>query len=170
MTVFIIILIVLILIVWPTYKYGIGPTPTSYRVKAAWLNELPTIGSGPIYELGAGWGTLVFALADHYPAHRVIGIEVSPLPWLWLSLRQALWPRKNLTICYGDFFKIDLQGAALVVCYLFPKAMEKLAVKLEKECREAIVMSHTFALPHRKAAKMIIVNDLYLTPIYIYEK
>lgn len=170
MLVLVLLFILLLSVVWTTYQYGIGPTPTSFKVKSAWLKILPEIGPGIIYELGAGWGTLAFPLADRYPSNSVIAIEISPLPYAWMKLQQFFSPRKNLTIIYGDFFKINLLEAELIVCYLFPHAMQKLAHKLEKEGSQALVITHTFALPHLNPDRIVYANDLYHTPIYIYEK
>ncbi len=33
-----------------------------------------------------------------------------------------------------DFFNVDLKDAGLVVCYLYPGAMERLKDKFEKDC------------------------------------
>lgn len=170
MLVLFILFVLLLSIVWTTYKYGIGPTPTSLKVKSALLKNLPKIGSGSVYELGAGWGTLAFSLADKYFSNPVVAIEISPLPWCWMKLRQFFFPRKNLVIRYGDFFKINLLEAELLVCYLFPKGMQKLSVKLEQDNAHALVITHTFALPNYKPEHIVYVNDLYHTPIYFYTR
>ena len=163
-----ILLTILISIVWTTYRYGIGPTPTSNKVKKILMEHLPKLPSGPIYELGAGFGTLAFALADHYPDHTVIAIEVSPIPWAWMVAIQGLHPRKNLKIIRGDFFKESLEDAKLIVCYLYPGAMQKLKEKIDRECQKAKLISHTFAFPTKTPTQVIYAHDLYHTPIYIY--
>lgn len=164
-----IILAILISVAGTTYKYGIGPTPTSPKVKKALLKALPSSLLGTIYELGAGWGTLAFALADHYPANDIIAIEISIIPLAWMHIRQALFRRKNLKIQYGDFFQKNLLDAGLIVCYLYPGAMKKLEIKIKTECPQTMVLTHTFALKARKPARVIYVQDLYNTPIYLYE-
>lgn len=164
-----IILVILISVVGTTYKYGIGPTPTSLKVKTALLKALPLNPIGVIYELGAGWGTLAFAFADRYPSHTIKAIEISIIPLCFMHIRQTFFPRKNLKIEHGDFFKKNLLDAGLIVCYLYPGAMQKLAVKLAKECPQAMIITHTFALPGRKPREIIFTQDLYNTPIYFYE-
>lgn len=161
-----IILAILISVVGTTYRYGIGPTPTSRKVKKELLKALPISPLGTIYELGAGWGGLSFALADHYPSNKVVAIEVSPIPLAWMHIRQIIFPRNNLEIQYGDFFQKNLLDAGLIVCYLYPGAMKKLESKIESS--HAIIITHTFALPNKKPNQVITVHDLYNTPIYIY--
>jgi hypothetical protein len=149
-------------------RYGIGPVPTSPKVKRALLPLLPPLSKGPIYELGAGFGTLAFALADHYPDCEVIAVEVSPIPYFWMTVRKQLRPRLHLKIRRKDFFKLPLNDAALIVCYLYPGAMLRLEEKLAMECPQAPILTHTFALPSRKADVTRHAEDLYCTPIYFY--
>jgi hypothetical protein len=164
-----IILVILISVVGTTYKYGIGPTPTSIKVKNVLLKTLPLNPLGTVYELGAGWGTLAFVLADHYPTNEIIAIEISIIPLVWMHIRQTLFPRKNLKIQYGDFFQKKLLDAGLIVCYLYPGAMKKLEIKIKIECPQTMILTHTFALPNREPARVIFAHDLYNTPIYFYE-
>lgn len=164
-----IILVILISIVGTTYRYGIGPTPTSPKVKKELVKALPLNPLGTIYELGAGWGSLAFLLADHYPSKHVIAIEVSIIPLIWMQIRQIFCRRKNLKIEYGDFFQKNLLDAGMIVCYLYPGAMRKLEMKIEEECPHAIILTHTFALPNKKPKQVITADDLYNTPLYIYK-
>lgn len=142
--------------------------PTSGKVKAALFQALPKV-EGEIVDLGSGWGTLVFPLAKAFPECQITGYETSPIPFALSLLRQMLQPRSNLLIKREDLFSAPLENAALVVCYLYPKAMKKLQSKFERELKEgAIVISHTFALPDWQPSKVIEVQDLYRTKIYIY--
>lgn len=156
-------------IILTTCMYGIGPTPTSPRVREKVLAILPNKIEGTIYELGAGWGTLAFALADHYKDFSVVAIEVSPIPWLWMHLRNCLNRRSNLKIIWGDFFKLSLSFAGLIVCYLYPKAMVRLEKKIAVECKNTWVITHTFAFPEWKPQNVVIAHDMYHTPVYLYE-
>lgn len=160
--------IALLSMILTALRYGIGPVPTSPKVKRALLPILPVLSKGTIYELGAGFGTLAFALADHYPQCQIIAVEVSPIPCLWMHICKYLKPRDNLKIIRKDFFKLLLSDADLIVCYLYPGAMRKLEEKLAQECPKAAILTHTFALPHRKADATLKANDLYRTPLYFY--
>lgn len=156
-------------IAWSTVRLGISPMPTSRRVRASLLSLVPPTLDGEVHELGAGWGTLAFALADALPGARVIAWEASPVPYLFCALRQRLRPRKNLELRRRDFFEADLRGARLVVCYLFTGAMARLGPKLEQELPPgAVVLSHTFALRGWTPAVERIVDDLYRTRVYRY--
>lgn len=155
--------------VWHTLAVGISPMPTSPKVKRVLLELLPADAEGEVHELGAAWGTLAFALADRCPRARVIAWERSPVPYLALRLRQALWPRPNLELRRRDFFEASFAQASLVVCYLWTGAMERLGPKLAAELRPgAVVVSHTFALRGVRPAETRRAADLYRTPVYRY--
>ncbi len=157
-------------IVFHTLRTGISPMPTSGKVRRQLLSLLPEEIEGTVLELGSGWGTLAFALADHCPRARVVAFELSPLPYAFSRLRQRLAPRPNLRLLREDFFRASFSEASAVVCYLFPGAMTRLAPRLAGELAPGTrVLSHTFALRGWKPLRTLVVDDLYRTPIYLYE-
>jgi hypothetical protein len=166
----IIISIALLSIIWSALRWGIGPVPTSPKVKKALLPLLPPLRKGIVYELGAGFGNLAFTLGDHYPDCHIIAVEISLIPYIWMKIWQWVKPRPHLKIVRKDFFQLSLSDANLIVCYLYPGAMLRLEEKLSQECPQAALLTHTFALPHRKADVTLRAEDLYHTPIYFYRK
>lgn len=157
------------IVIW-SIRNGIAPMPTSFKAKQALLKALPPTVSGEVYELGAGWGTLLLPLAQRYPHTSIIGFETSTIPFYVTYLRMALKTLPNLKLYRRDFFQADLQKAGLVVCYLYPEAMRRLKVKFEKELRPGTwVISNTFAVPGWKAIDKVEVGDLYRTVVYIYK-
>lgn len=158
------------IVIW-SLRCGISPMPTTTRVKLKLLTLLPDEISGEIYELGAGWGTLAFPLARHYPLNLVIGFETSPFPFLFCKLRQRVIPLKNLTFKRANFLNANLQKGGLIVCYLYPQAMVHLKNKFEKELKTGTwIISNTFAIPDWKPIKIYQVDDLYQTKIYLYKR
>ena len=143
---------------------------TPGAVRRQLLSLLPADLEGTILELGSGWGTLAFALADRCPRAQVVAFELSPLPYAFSRLRQRLAPRPNLRLVRQDFFTASFAGASAVVCYLFPSGMGRLAPKLSGELPPgARILSHTFALRGWQPLRTLVVDDLYRTPIYLYE-
>jgi predicted RNA methylase len=164
-----ILLLAFLSVAFTTIFYGIGPTPTSSTVRKELFTLLPNAIVGTIYELGAGWGTLAFPLAERYPQAKVIAIEISPLPYLWMRLILFFRPHPNLKIIYGDFFRFSFEDAGLIVCYLYPKAMTILEKKILHECKNAWIATHTFAFPQLKPQKVRKASDLYRTTVYLYK-
>lgn len=169
-TVFVVVFaLVLLSVVYWSLRNGISPMPTSSKARRRLLSALPKDVSGTIYELGSGWGTLVFPLARHYPHCRVVGYETSWIPF-WISkLRQFFMRLPNLELQRRDFYQMPLQDAGLVVCYLYPGAMRLLSVKLSEELKPGTwVISNTFSLPGWLASDVLEVGDLYYSKIYVY--
>jgi len=160
--------IMLSVLYW-TIKNGISPMPTTALVRRKLFQVLPEHVSGAIFELGSGWGTLAFDLAGRFPEATIVGYETSHIPYAVSRLLQLFYRRKNLRFVREDFFKIDLEGASVVVCYLYPGAMKRLKEKLEREAGSGmLVATHTFSIPGWKPVKVIELDDLYKTKIYIY--
>ncbi len=155
-------------LVFYTLKNGISPMPTSEKVKRALFELLPEKLEGKkIVDLGSGWGSLIFLLARKYQNSQVIGYENSTVPFLF-SL--ALNFYSNLHVKKKDFFTINLQDVDFVCCYLFPKSMEHLKEKFLLELKPgAIILTHTFSILGWKPKKMLEVDDLYKSKIYLYE-
>ena len=154
-------------IVYFTLRTGISPMPSNRLQRQAVLTAAGEV-DGPIYALGAGWGTLAFALADRFPQQQVVAFELSWVPLAVLRLRQTLRPRRNLTIRRADFLQAPLGEARLLVCYLFRGGMESLAAKLERECVGARLVTHTFAVRGWTPESEQTLADLYRTHVYVY--
>ena len=160
--------------VW-TVATGSPPTPTSPQVRRAMLAILPPRLPGPncgrIYELGSGWGGLSRALADRFPGQPVVGIELSPLPFLVARARNLIIPKQNLTLQFGSFLNADISDAALVVCYLSPNVLMKLRLKMERElASDTLVLSNTFGIPEWKPVATGAAPDMYRSLVYLYER
>lgn len=159
-------------IVYSSLLCSISPMPTSSKVKPIILALLNKYTSGNIvYDLGSGWGTLVFAISSESPDYQVKGLERSPVPYLYASLINKVINRNNCKFIYNDFFSIPIQEADVVVCYLCTGLMSQLRVKLEQELKPgALVISSTFALPGWQPIETVTANDLYRSKVYVYRK
>lgn len=161
-------LILILIVIWSIFN-GIGPMPSSPKAKRILLENLPPSCYGPIYELGSGWGTLVFPLAKKYPHCSIIAYENSPIPFFISKIRHLFSRDKNLKIERKNFFKVDLGNAAMIICYLYPGAMQKLKTKFEKELnKNTVVVSNTFSIPGWKAYKICEISDIYHSKIFMY--
>lgn len=169
---FFIITLSVLSIVFSTLRNGISPMPTSKKVKKCLLQNLPKLvpEDGVIYELGSGWGSLVFRLADHYPLAEIRALESSPIPF-YISLTRSIFNSSpKIKFIRQDIFAVDLQNASLIVCYLYPGAMQRLQEKFKNELAQGTwVISNTFAIPGKKAIYTYEVNDLYHSKIYVYQ-
>jgi hypothetical protein len=127
-------------------RVGVPPMPSNRSARDAMLQLLPERVDGTVYDLGSAWGGLAFDLAQKYPDNPVVGIELSPIPYLASRLRALVIRRPNLTFRRANFLKVDLSDAGALTCYLMIWAMRKLEPKLRAELNPgAVVISHAFA-------------------------
>jgi len=117
-------------------RTGVPPLPLRRAERESVLALLKGAGvpaQATIYELGCGWGGLTLALAREFPEARVVGIELSPLPWLVARLRARR--ERRILIARQDFFSADLSSADAVISFLMMKPMGPLSQKLDRELR-----------------------------------
>ncbi len=178
-------LAVLLSVMWivvDTWRNGISPMPASKAVRLAVAGEVNRVpGYGTIVEAGSGWGTLGLDVVRHCPGKRLTGIENSCLP-LWgsqlLALIAARLPysrnsqeplQGRLRFIRGDIYRSSYADADMVLCYLFPGAMERLAVKFRQELPPgAVVISVFFALPDMQPVRTVTCRDTLRTKLYVY--
>ncbi len=143
--------------------------PTSSRVLRGVLSVLPEDLTGDVVELGAGWGTLAWAVSRARPAARVIAWEASPVPFAFCWLRAKVQRRPNLMLRFGDFRDAELASSQLVLAYLWTGAMTQLGPRFDAELKPgAYVVTHTFAWRGRQPELTVTTDDLYRTPIFRY--
>ena len=159
----------LISIVVTSLRVGISPMPSSRKAQKAIISAIPPNTHGLIFDLGSGWGNVIFSLARSFPLATIRGVELSPVPWAVSRIRVSLFGPSNLNIQRGNFQDISLEGAEVVVCYLFPDGMTSLKTKFEEELKpNTLIVSNTFRLAGWEPEEVITLNDIHQTPIYRY--
>jgi methylase of polypeptide subunit release factors len=155
------LVLAIVLTLAATLWTGVPSQSSSPGAAAAVAEIMPPDFDGTIIEAGAGWGALAFTLAVRYPQCPVIAVELSAMPWLLLHLQNlVLYRLPNLQIILGDFHRLNFHGADLVVCYLTPRAMARLAPKLMAELKPgALVVSNSFGLPGWRPLDTIEIPD-----------
>ena len=127
-------------------------------------------GSGAIIDLGSGWGNFVIRIAKRNPQRQIVGYELSLLPWLMSTLLKKVFGLKNLTLYRQNFYSANLSGASVLVCYLYPEAMNRIKNKLLIEQPNVdFLISNNFALPSWQVYKVVLLNDFFKSPIYLYK-
>ena len=156
-------------IAFSTLKIGISPMPSSKKAYEVMIALVGGTGTGPIYDLGSGWGSLVVRLARKYPERQIVGYELSLFPWLTTKLIKNVLGLRNVEVYREDFLSADLSGASVITCYLFPAAMEAIKAKLVLgKGSLRFIISNNFALPGYEASKVVRINDFYRSPVYLY--
>lgn len=156
-------------IAWSTARVGISPTPSSRKARDAIIRLMADTGTGPVYDLGSGWGGLAIRLAKDHPDRKIVGYEVSFVPWLVSVFFKNILRLGNLEIYRKNFLLADLSGAAVLVCFLHTDGMREIAKKLTaEEGSSGFLISNYFALPSCQPETSIQINDFYNSPMYRY--
>jgi tRNA G46 methylase TrmB len=123
--------------------------------------ELLELKSGnTVYDLGCGDGRFLIFAAQKYPETGFVGIESNFIAF-WL----ASFNSRNLTNV--NFFKCDLSPADAIYAYLFPKVMNPLLDKLQKELRPGSKMvSCDFYFENKKPESIL---NLDTHKLYTYK-
>ncbi len=137
--------------------------PSSVKAKKAILEAIPA-GAGKIFELGSGWGGLARLIAKSLPGADVCGFEMSWIPWLV----SRIFKKGNLNFYKKNFLKEPLEEADVIVCYLCLKGMRGLKTKFENLRPGTWIVSNTFAIPGWEPERVVQLNDIWKSQIYIY--
>lgn len=145
------IALVVVLLVAATYAWGAlraAPYVPTRQADVERMLQLAEIKPGQlVIDLGAGDARFLLTAAKRYGA-KGLGYEISLLPYLIGLLRIAIAGRSDVHLRYRDFYHADLSAADVIVCFLTPMAMARLAPKLEAELKPGSrVVSYAFAVP-----------------------
>ncbi len=159
---FILLILILIFLVFFTVQFynicfrGFAPfVCTRPKVIKRIIEELKVEDDATIYELGCGRAGFLHACRKKYPRAKLVGVEYSFLPYL-LGQIQNSFLKDKLILKKENLFKVDLNEANVIYCYLNPDMMRKLEDKFKQECRSGtIIISYAFFLPNMTSEKEI---------------
>lgn len=128
-----------------------------------------------ILDLGAGSGTVIFALArDAYENRRTtqfFAFEINPFLVLLLHIKNLFHPnRQHVRIQFADLFKIRystlIKGRKSVFyLYVSPRLIPTIVKKIKKDIPLAQIVSYMYEVKNIKASKVVRTGN---HPIYLY--
>jgi len=124
-----------------------SPFVPSNRKTVDKMLQLAKLKTGEkLVDLGCGDGRIVVRADTRFGAIAT-GYEISFPVWVLAQLNKLFW-RSHATIRRGDLFQADLREADVVMCYLLPAVMKRLAPIFQKELKPgARVVSAAFSMP-----------------------
>ncbi len=115
-----------------TWLIGTGwePAPNPVVVKMLTLAEVRE--GDVVYDLGSGDGRVLVKAVRDFGA-KAVGIEADPIRWFltWLNIRRAKIGAAK--VIWGNFFKVNLSGASVVVIFLSRGTNRRLRNKFLRE-------------------------------------
>lgn len=129
---------------------------TSGKIIKKLFKQIDPKKNSVIYDLGSGLGNVGVAIAKNFPV-KVIGYEISPLPYLISKIRSI--SIKNFTVKYANIKKAYIHDANIIYCYLLPGLLAELAPKFIKELsKNTTIISLLFEIKGLKKQKTIEID------------
>lgn len=126
-----------------------------------------------LYDLGSGDGRVLIEAVKNFGIEKGIGYEISPWPFLKAKfLVRRLGLSDKIRIFRQNFLNADLNKAEIVFIYLFPKIVQKLALKFNEVKPEAKIICVSFPIdePEKFNLRLIKTGKVDRFSIYIYQK
>lgn len=109
--------------------------PVRSKTKQEIVKALKLSSGNVVYDLGCGDARVLLEANSSVKGIRMIGIEKNISVFLY-----AKWKVRNtpISIKYTDFNDISLEQATHIYMYLFPEIVEKIFLKIRKECSKGV--------------------------------
>lgn len=155
----------------PRFSNKLAPYVSSPVRVVDRMLELAAIKPGEtLYDLGCGDGRILIAAVERYKV-KAVGVEISPkLAAKAVASIQRAGLQAQARVIPGDLLHVDFSGADVVAIYLSTQMNAQLRPLLEKYLKPgARVVSHDYAIPGWKAAKVDRTEGANSHVIYLYE-
>jgi SAM-dependent methyltransferase len=155
-------------------KLGVPTAYSSRRMRRAILAEIISVFPDKkplrIYDPGCGNGKLCRFIARRLPHAQVIGVELSPLPYLRGRIHTFLFGPRNFEIRMQSYFDCNYSDADAVMIFLLEKPLAALEPKLKAELKPGtLVMCNLSPLPPSwQPYKNEIVENFLQKRLYCY--
>ena len=128
--------------------WGAGYSPSPRKSVTRMLTAAGVSEGTKVYDLGSGFGGVVFEAAGGYGA-ECVGVEIDPLKCWWS--RRAAKKRhlgNKVEIRRENLFDVDVSDADVVYLFLYPPIMKKVKEKLLRQMKPGkVVLSKSYRLP-----------------------
>lgn len=140
--------------------------PTRKKQRGFLLKHLSLEGTEEVVDLGCGDGSLLFELEEKYPSLRLIGVEISLLPF-FIAFGRKVWKRSRVQLRLKNLFRQDLSSADIVFVYLLERAYPRLQKKFAKELSDhAVVIVEAWPFPNVTPRRRLQEPDLLAFMFY----
>ena len=172
------ILIIILMNEFSNFRTGV-PTIASFPASRRKMVEIlqadcaTHTGSDPytVIDLGSGHGQLAVKIARALPNAKVLGIEISFLPWLMSFVRQKFFGPHNVTFRRTDFFSYDCSKTDAVVLYTNSTIIDRVSQKLRAELKpNALVASNEIKLTGDWEPVEAVDTGFFKMKVFVYRQ
>lgn len=169
---FLLFLVPVILIIYSVFCLlgdflGAPYVPTNSKMVMEILEKAQFKKNQVFIELGSGDGRVVRAAAQKYQV-KGVGVEIHPLLIFYSRFVSKLKGIGNVQFIQGNFFNMNLSAANVIFLFLLPKTLEKLKLKILKDCQKGtLIIAHGFKIKGWNSKLEYKINRP-LFPTYFY--
>ncbi len=134
-------------------RHKVPSIPSGHKTTNTMIRHAKIQPGDKVYDLGCGFGGLLFQAYKIQPKAIYTGFEVVE-PILWWARIKARLSNTKIKFKVGDFFTQDLSRADIVFCYLWPSIMERVEREIWPTLKPgAVIISNAFPLPNVSAER-----------------
>ena len=152
---------------WRIITHKVPSIPTGKKIREAMITMAELTKNQNIYDLGCGFGGILFAAQKRAPKNTFTGFDVVD-PVIWWCRFKAFICRRPINFQKKDFFTENFTEADVIFCYLWPSIMDRIYTEIWPNLKPGTkLISHAFKLPGIKPVR---INSVKSHKIYTYVK
>lgn len=146
-SVFLVGFLILALFYWSNFLTRVPYYPSTEVVWSEIADLLPSDQAVNVLEIGSGFGGFCLFIKKQKPDATVMGVELSPIIWLYSRVRQ-LALKIDCQFLRQDYRRMNFSQQDLIFAFLSPAAMPSLYLQAKKQMKKgAILASYCFEIP-----------------------
>jgi hypothetical protein len=169
-SIFLVGFLILALFYWSNFLTRVPYYPSTEVVWSEIADLLPSNQSVNVLEIGSGFGGFCLFIKQQKPEATVVGVELSPIIWLYSRVRQ-LALKIDCQFLRQDYRRMNFSQQDLIFAFLSPAAMPSLYLQAKKQMKKgAILASYCFEIPCPDSESIEKIEISYGKTLYIWRQ
>ena len=169
-SIFLVGFLMLALFYWSNFLTRVPYYPSSEVVWSEIADLLPSDQAANVLEIGSGFGGFCLFIKKHKPDSTVVGVELSPIIWLYSHIRQLIL-KIDCQFLRQDYRRMNFANHDLIFAFLSPAAMPALYLQAKKQMKSgAILASYCFEIPCAQNESVEEIEISYGKTLYVWRQ
>jgi SAM-dependent methyltransferase len=169
-SIFLVGFLMLALFYWSNFLTRVPYYPSTEVVWSEIADLLPSDQAANVLEIGSGFGGFCLFIKKHKPDSTVVGVELSPIIWLYSHIRRLLL-KIDCQFLRQDYRRMNFAKQDLIFAFLSPAAMPALYLQAKKQMKSgAILASYCFEIPCAQNESVEEIEISYGKTLYVWRQ
>jgi SAM-dependent methyltransferase len=169
-SIFLVGFLMLALFYWSNFLTRVPYYPSTEVVWSEIADLLPSDQAANVLEIGSGFGGFCLFIKKHKPDSTVVGVELSPIIWLYSHIRQIIL-KIDCQFLRQDYRRMNFAKQDLIFAFLSPAAMPALYLQAQKQMKSgAILASYCFEIPCAQNESVEEIEISYGKTLYVWRQ